>query len=122
MLRPRRVVIVAVSLATALWLVAGDRSATAQSLPAPGRYQCAGAGGIVAGLNFTVGPGNIYTTTTGLRDTMIIHPGSGNVLFRGATPQAAYEGRYSPGPPPQVALLTVIDAASNQTGIICQMR
>jgi hypothetical protein len=73
-------------------------------------------------LNFTVGPGNIYTTPKGFRGTMSVHPGTGNVLFHGAPPQASYQGRYSPGPPPQVVLLTVKDGASSEAGIVCQMR
>jgi hypothetical protein len=116
------VIAVSVCLAALLWLVAGDRGAVAQSIPASGRYQCTGTTGMVAGLNFTVGPGNIYTTPTGRRGIMSIHPGSGNVLFYGATPQDSYQGRYSPGPPPQVAFLTVTGGASTETGIICQVR
>jgi hypothetical protein len=76
----------------------------------------------MAELNFTVGPGNIYTTTKGFRGTMSVHPGTGNLLFHGAPPQASYQGRYSPGSPPQVALLTVTDGKSVETGIVCQMR
>jgi hypothetical protein len=44
------------------------------------------------------------------------------VLFHGAPPHASYQARYSPGPPPQVALLTVTDGKSVETGIMCQMR
>jgi len=113
---------VAAALAASLWLAAGGGVAVAQSIPASGRYQCAGANGAMAELNFTVGPGNIYTTTKGFRGTMSVHPGTGNVLFHVAPPQASYQARYSPGPPPQVALLTVTDGKSVETGITCQMR
>jgi hypothetical protein len=111
---------VAATLAASLCLAAG--TAAAQSIPAPGRYQCNGASGAMAELNFTVGPGNIYTTTRGFRGTMSIHPGTGNVLFHVAPPQASYQGRYTPGAPPQVALLTVTGGTSREAGIICQMR
>ena len=114
------VIAVAVALAASLCLAAGV--AVAQSIPASGRYQCAGASSVMAELNFTVGPGNIYTTVKGFRGTMSVHPGTGNVLFHGAPPQASYQARYTPGPPPQVALLTVTDGKSVETGIICQMR
>ena len=107
-------------VAAPLWLAAG--SAVAQSVPATGRYQCSGANGAMAELNFTVGPGPIYTTTKGFRGTMSVHPGTGNVLFHGAPPHASYQGRYSPGPPPQVVLLTVTGGMSSEAGIICQMR
>jgi hypothetical protein len=110
---------VAAALAAPLWLAAGV--AVAQSIPESGRYQCSGANGAMAELNFTVGPGNIYTSTKGFRGTMSIHPGTGNVLFHVAPPQASYQGRYSPGPPPQVALLVVKDGASSEAGIVCQM-
>ena len=113
---------VAAALAASLWLVAGDGAAVAQSIPASGRYQCTGASGGMAELDFTVGPGNIYTTTRGFRGTMSVHPGTGNVLFHGAPPQSGYQGRYNPGPPPQVALLTVTGGASSEAGIICRMR
>jgi hypothetical protein len=113
---------VAVALAAPLWLVAGGGVVVAQSIPASGRYQCAGASGAMAELNFTVGPGNIYTTTKGFRGTLSVHPGTGNVLFHVAPPLGAYQGRYSLGPPPQVALLTVTDGKSAETGIMCQMR
>jgi hypothetical protein len=113
---------VAAALAASLWLVAGDGAAVAQSIPASGRYQCTGASGVMAELNFTVGPGNIYTTTKGFRGTMSVHPGTGNVLFHVAPPQGSYQARYSPGPPPQVVLLTVTDGKSVETGIMCQMR
>jgi len=113
---------VAAALAASLWLTAGGGVAVAQSIPASGRYQCTGASGAMAELNFTVGPGNIYTTTKGFRGTMSVHPGTGNVLFHVAPPHASYQGRYSPGPPPQVALLTVTDGKSAETGIMCQMR
>jgi len=113
---------VAAALAASSWLVAGDGAAVAQSIPASGRYQCNGANGGMAELDFTVGPGNIYTTTKGFRGTMSVHPGTGNVLFHGAAPQASYQARYSPSPPPQVALLTVTDGKSVETGIMCQMR
>ena len=120
---PRQAIIaVAAALAASLWLVAGGGIALAQSVPASGRYQCAGASGAMAELDFTVGPGNIYTTTKGFRGTMSVHPGTGNLLFHGAPPQASYQARYSPGPPPQVALLTVTDGKSVETGIVCQMR
>jgi hypothetical protein len=113
---------VAAALAAPLWLVAGGGVVMAQSIPASGRYQCTGASGVMAELNFTVDPGNIYTTTKGFRGTMSVHPGTGNVLFHLAPPLASYQGRYSPGPPPQVALLTVADGKSTETGIMCQMR
>jgi hypothetical protein len=123
MLRMEQVGIdVAVTLAASLWLVTGDSAAVAQSIPASGRYQCTGASGGMAELDFTVGPGNIYTTVKGFRGTMSVHPGTGNLLFHGAPPQASYQGRYSSGPPPQVALLTVTDGKSVETGIVCQMR
>jgi hypothetical protein len=112
----------AAALAASLWLVAGGGVAVAQDLPASGRYQCAGASGAMADFGFTIGPGNIYTTTKGFRGTMSIHPGTGNVLFHGAPPQASYQGRYSAGPPPQIALLTVTGGASGEAGIVCQMR
>jgi hypothetical protein len=73
-------------------------------------------------LDFTTGPGNLYTTAKGWRGTLAIHPLSGNVLFQGPTPQNAYQGHYSPGPPPQIALLTVTGGASADTGITCRMR
>jgi hypothetical protein len=111
---------VAAALAASLWLAAG--AAMAQSIPASGRYQCTGANGAMAELNFTAGPGNIYTTTKGFRGTMSVHPGTGNVLFHGGPPQSAYQGRYSPGPPPQVVFLTVTGGTSSEAGIICQMR
>ena len=41
---------------------------------------------------------------------------------RVAPPHASYQGRYSPGPPPQVTLLTVTDGASSEAGIVCQLR
>jgi hypothetical protein len=113
---------VAAALAASLWLVASSGLAVAQSIPAPGRYQCTGASGTMAELNFTVDSGNIYTTTKGFRGTMSVHPGTGNVLFHGAPPHASYQARYSPGPPPQVALLTGTDGKSVETGIMCQMR
>jgi hypothetical protein len=113
---------VAAALAASLWLAAGGGVAVAQSVPASGRYQCTGANGGMAELNFTVGPGNIYTTTKGFRGTMSVHPGTGNVLFHGAPPLASYQGRYSPGPPPQVVLLTVTGGASSEAGIVCQLR
>ncbi len=123
MLRMKQACIgVAATLAASLRLVAGDGVALAQSIPAPGRYQCSGASGAIADLDFTVGPGNIYTTTKGFRGTMSVHPGTGNVLFHGAAPQASYQGRYSAGPPPQVVLLTMAGGVSNEAGIICQMR
>jgi hypothetical protein len=113
---------VAAALAASLWLAAGGGVAAAQSIPASGRYQCTGASGGMAELNFTVDSGNIYTTTRGFRGTMSVHPGTGNVLFHVAPPQASYQGRYSPGPPPQVTLLTVTAGASSEAGIVCQLR
>jgi hypothetical protein len=113
---------VAAALAASLWLIAGGGVAVAQSVPAAGRYQCTGGSGTAAALNFAVGPGNIYTTKTGSRGTMVIHPGTGNVLFRDAAPQNANEGRYRAGPPPQVALVTVTDGKNVDSGIICQMQ
>ena len=113
------VIAVAAALAASSWLAAGV--AVAQSIPESGRYQCTGASGVMADLNFTVGPGNIYTTTKGFRGTLSVHPGTGNVLFHVAPPLASYQGRYSPGPPPEVALLTVTDGKSVETGIVCQM-
>ena len=122
MRRPRHAIIaVAAALAASLWLVAGG-VAVAQSIPDPGRYQCASANGVTADLDFTVGPGNIYTTVKGFRGTMTVHPGTGNVLFHVAPPQASYQARYNPGPPPQVTLLTVKDGASNEAGVICRAR
>jgi hypothetical protein len=111
---------VAAALAASLCLASG--AAVAQSIPASGRYQCTDASGATADLSFTVGPGNIYTTPKGFRGTMSVHPGTGNVLFHGAPPQNGYQGRYNPGPPPQVALLTVTGGASSEAGITCQMR
>src|SRR5271154_6148590 len=112
--------VAAAAAAASLWLAAGV--AVAQSVPASGRYQCTGASGAMAELNFTAGPGNIYTTTKGFRGTMSVHPGTGNVLFHVAPPQASYQGRYNPGPPPQVTLLTVMGGASSEAGIVCLMR
>jgi hypothetical protein len=112
----------AIGLVTSLSLVAGARPAAAQSLPPSGLYQCTNASGIAADLNFTVGPGEIYTTPRGWRSVMTIHPGSGNILFHGPTPQSAYQGRYNPGPPPRVELLTVTDGTSSPAGITCQLR
>src|ERR1700686_1619414 len=111
---------IAAILAASPWLLAG--SSVAQSIPASGRYQCSGANGAMTELNFTVDPGNIYTTTKGFRGTMSIHPGTGNVLFHVAPPLASYQARYSPGPPPQVVLLTVTGGTNSEAGIICQMR
>ena len=113
---------IATAFAASLWLAAGSGVAAAQSLPVSGRYRCAGASGAMADLDFTVGPGNIYTSVRGFRGTISVHPGTGNVLFHVAPPQASYQGRYSPGPPPQVVLLTVKDGASSEAGIVCQMR
>jgi len=113
---------VAAALAASLWLVAGGGVAVAQGVPVAGRYRCAGANGAMADLDFTVGPGNIYTTVKGFRGTMSVHPGTGNVLFHGAPPQASYQASYSPGPPPQVVLLTVTDGKSAEAGIVCQPR
>src|SRR5580700_7985298 len=108
---------VVAAVAASLWLAAGV--AVAQSVPASGRYQCTGANGAMAELNFTVGPGNIYTTTKGFRGTMSVHPGTGNVLFHGAPPHASYQARYSLGTPPQVTLLNMTDGKSVETGIVC---
>jgi len=120
MRRPRQAIIAATAaLAASLWLVAGASVAVAQSIPAPGRYQCTG---VMAELGFTVGPGNIYTTMKGFRGTLSVHPGTGNVLFHIAPPLASYQGRYSPGPPPQVTLLTVTGGVSSEAGITCQVR
>ena len=107
------------AMALSLWVAAGV--ALGQSLPAEGRYQCSGASG-AAELNFAVGPGNIYTTAKGRRGTLVIHPGTGNVLFRGAPPHEAYEARYSAGPPPQLALLNETGGgATGDAGIVCRM-
>jgi hypothetical protein len=123
MQRPEESVIgIIIGLAASLWLVSSGGAAVAQSIPASGRYQCSGANGAMAELNFTVGPGPIYTTTKGFRGTMSVHPGTGNVLFHGAPPHNGYQGRYNPGPPPQVALLTVTGGASSEAGITCQVR
>ena len=111
-----------VGLAASLWLVAGGDSAVAQSLPAAGRYQCSGASGAMPELDFTIGPGNIYTSARGWRDAMTIHPLSGNILFHGTTPQHAYQGRYEAGPPAKIVLVTVAGGATSETGITCQMR
>jgi hypothetical protein len=111
---------IAAAIAAPLWLAVD--AAMAQSVPASGRYQCTGANGAMAELNFAVGPGNIYTTTKGFRGTMSVHPGTGNVLFHGGPPQNGYQARYNPGPPPQVTLLTVKDGAGSEAGITCQMR
>ena len=114
---------VAVWLAAALSLAAGCDSALAQNLPAEGRYQCSGANGVRPELNFAVGPGNIYTTAKGRRGTLVIHPGTGNVLFRGAPPHDAYEARYSAGPPAQLTLLTEAGGgATSDAGIVCRLR
>jgi hypothetical protein len=113
---------VAVCIAASLWLVVDDGIAAAQSLPPSGRYQCTGSSGAMAELDFTVGPGNLYTTTKGWRGTLAIHPLSGNILFQGPTPQNPYQGRYSAGPPPQIALLTVTGGTSAGAGITCQIR
>jgi hypothetical protein len=102
-------------------LAAGSGAALADDIPAAGQYQCSGASGPTADLNFTVGPGNIYTTKKGFRGVMVIHPGTGNVLFHGAAPQSAYQGRYSSGPPPQVRFVTVSGGESSDAGIMCQL-
>ena len=107
-------------VAASPWLAAG--AVVAQSVPASGRYQCTGANGAMAELNFTAGPGPIYTTTKGFRGTISVHPDTGNVVFHGAPPHASYHARYSLGPPPQVVLLTVSGGASSEAGIVCQMR
>ena len=112
-----------IPLATALWFAAGAGMAAAQSLPAEGRYRCKGADDAAAALDFTVGPGNIYTTTKGFRGTMVLHPGTGNVLFRGAPPHDTYQARYSEGPPPQMALLKATGSgATSDSGIVCRLR
>jgi hypothetical protein len=113
--------IVAVCFAASLSLIVGDRTALAQELPASGRYQCSGPSGAMPELNFTVGPGNIYTSTRGWRDTVTIHPLSGNILFHGTAPQHAYQGRYESGPPVRIVLVTVAGGATSETGITCQM-
>ncbi len=110
---------VAGAVAAPPWLAAG--AAMAQGIPAPGRYECRGANSAMAKLNFIAGPGTIDTSTKGFRG-MPVHPGTGNALFHGAALQSGYQGRYSPGPPPQVAVLTVTGGASSEAGIICQMR
>jgi hypothetical protein len=121
--RPKPAIgIVATCFATSLWLAAGDRIATAQSLAASGHYQCSGPGGTIPELNFTVGPGNIYTSARGWRDAMTVHPLSGNILFHGTTPQHAYQGRYESGPPASIVLVTVTGGTTSETGITCQMR
>src|ERR1700731_2994069 len=102
-------------IAASLWLPPG--AAVAQSVPASGRYQCTGANGAMAELNFTVGPGPIYTTTKGFRGTISVHPGNGTVLFHGVPPHASYQDRFSPGPPPQVVLLTVTGGGKCEAGI-----
>jgi hypothetical protein len=118
-MKPAGIGVVA-ALVASLRLAAG--AAVAESIPAPGRYQCTGANGAMTELNFTLGPGTIYTTTKGFRGTVSVHPGTGNVLFHGAPPHASYQARYSPGPPPQVVLLTVTGGGSSEAGIVCQMR
>jgi hypothetical protein len=110
---------VALCLVTSLAAVS---VAMADDLPASGSYQCSNASGAAVDMNFTVGPGNIYTTKKGFRGTMTVHPITGNVLFHGAPPQNALQGRYSAGPPPKVALVTVKDSVSSDAGITCQMR
>jgi hypothetical protein len=115
----KSVISIAVSLAAPLLVIGGV--AAADDLPEAGRYRCSNAGGAVTDMNFTVGPGNIYTTRKGFRGTMTIHPGTGNVLFHGAAPQNAYQGRYSPGPPPQVRFVTVNAGESSDAGIVCQL-
>ena len=109
-------------LAAPLWLVVGGGVAAAQTIPTPGLYVCTGGSETAAELNFNVGPGNIYTTKAGRRGVMTIHPLSGNVLFYGAIPQDSYEGRYSPGPPPEITLLPETGAADKETAIVCRMR
>ncbi len=96
--------------------------AQADDIPPSGTYRCSGANGAMDDLNFVVGPGNIYTTKKGRRGVMTIHPGTGNVLFHGAVPQSGYQGRYSAGPPPQVAFVTVAGGASSDAGITCRLR
>src|SRR5579862_6340799 len=113
--------VIAIGLAVSLWLVAGNAVVADPSLPAAGRYQCVGPSGAMNDLTFTVGPGNIYTSRWGWRGVLNIHPGTGNILFIGKTPENPYEGRYSPGPPPQVTLLTVTDGTGKESGIVCQM-
>jgi len=110
-------------LAAALSFAAAAHRAAAQSLPAEGRYRCSGANGATPELDFAVGPGSIYTTTKGFRGTMVIHPGTGNVLFRGAPPHDAYQARYSAGPPPRLTLLKGAGGGvTSDAGIGCQMR
>jgi hypothetical protein len=111
-------------IATAICLAAslvGGGVATADDIPTAGRYQCNDPSGATPDLNFTVGPGNIYTTKKGFRGIMAIHSGTGNVLFRGAAPQNAYQGRYSSGPPPQIRFVTVSGGESSDAGITCQL-
>ena len=108
--------------AVAAGVAARNQAALAQVLPAAGHYQCVGGGADAGKMDFIVGPGNIYTTTAGRRGIMVVHPGTGNVLFRGAAPQEDYEGRYGAGPPPQVAFLTVKGRVSTETGIICRLQ
>jgi hypothetical protein len=112
----------ALGLAASIALFTSAGGAAAQSLPGPGLYQCTNTAGIAADLNFTVGPGEIYTTPKGWRGTMSIHPVTGNILFHGPTPQSAYQGRLNPGPPPQIDLLTVTGGASKEAGITCKLR
>jgi hypothetical protein len=106
--------------AAVLSLAAAICPAIAQTLPAAGRYQCVGPSGAMNSLTFTVGPGNIYTTRWGWRGVLAVHPGTGNILFLAKTPESAYEGLYSPGPPPQVTLVTAADGKSTDTGIVCK--
>jgi len=111
----------AAAIAVALGVAVGAALALADDMPAAGRYQCSGTG--TAGtMDFIVGPGNIYTTAAGRRGTLVVHPASGNVLFRGASPQDAYEGRYSAGPPAQLSFLTVSGRTSSEIGVTCRMQ
>jgi hypothetical protein len=107
-------------LAVSLLLAAAICPAAAQSLPAAGRYQCSGPGEGMNSLTFTVGPGNIYTSRWGWRGVLAVHPGTGNILFLAKTPESAYEGLYSSGPPPQVTFVTVVDGKNTDTGIVCK--
>ena len=111
--------VISIAVCLGATLIAGV--AMADDLPASGRYQCSNAGGAVADMNFTVGPGNIYTTKKGFRGIIAIHSGTGNVLFRGAPPHNAYQGRYSSGPPPQMKFVTVSGGESSDAGIMCQL-
>ena len=90
-------------VAASLWLAAGRgglirlRRGAERSGVRP--LPVHGANGAMAELNFTVGPGPIYTTTKGFRGTMSVHPGTGtggtggnrsDVLFHGAAAAVAF--------------------------------